>query len=94
MKIKIALVSFIVLIGLSTFLVSCKKDDDTKLPTCRCTVVGEDEKKTFTIDLSDEDEIDYYDVDVEVGDIRTCKQLENYIEDEYYDVLSASCKER
>jgi hypothetical protein len=103
MKIKISFASFIVLIGLGAFLVSCKKDEDTKetkLPTCRCTVEYtyydgsnySSDSESFTVDLSDEDDMDEW--FLEVGEIKTCKELEDPIEDEYSSDMSpyASCK--
>ncbi len=91
MRKRILLVSIIATMGLGAFLVSCSDDDDnSKYPTCKCELDwGDGDTETFTVNLSDEDDMD--EADLEVGDIKNCKELASYIEDESgaYDV---SCK--
>jgi hypothetical protein len=93
MKKHFILVSAITAIGLGSFFMACDDDDKaTKLPTCKCTMESSYyyDEETATLNLSDEDDMDEW--DLEVGDIKTCKELADYIEDEssYYE--SVSCK--
>ncbi|MDR0710879.1 MAG: hypothetical protein LBF67_00840 [Prevotellaceae bacterium] len=93
MKKNILLVSLIAVFCLGAFLSSCKKEEEAKLPTCKCTAEG----GSMTIDLSDdiddlEDEYgDDFADDVEKGKIKTCDDVEEYFEDEWGG-YSVSCK--
>lgn len=93
MKKKFFLVGVIAMFGLSAFLVSCDKDDDSTPPTCKCKITDTyyDYSETVKVDLSDPKNVekrldDEFDIDVasdvKKGKIKNCQQLEDAVKDE------------
>ncbi|GHT13962.1 hypothetical protein AGMMS4956_10960 [Bacteroidia bacterium] len=78
MKKLFVLIVCVVAFGISAVVVSSCKKDDAKAPTCKCTFDNGYGSWKETIDLSDEDDRDGWDLSAK---IKTCDDLEEELED-------------